>query len=496
MYRIALINPPAPDDKVWVREGRCQQWDIWGAPFPPLSLALVSRQLIADGFQTLILDCGPERKDLAATLADCRQFAPDLIILATTSPTLHTDLHWFAGKLREARPGAAIAALGSHVSALPVETLERYAHLDFAVIGEPEITSLELARKMRAKAPDLSGVLGISFRGGSGKIAVNETRPPVADLDLLGLPDWSHTDFSKYRIPIRDRPFSLVCFSRGCAFQCRFCAARTYYGRGVRKRSVAKIIEEIRYNLSLGVRDLLFWTEMLTNDRAFLHRFLDELIAQKLHREIRWVCNSRVDTLDYELAAKMKKAGCWQIAFGFEFGSDETLARAKKGGQATIEQGRRAALLARKAGIEIDGHFILGFPGEKESDLRETIDFACSLPLTFAHFYAAVPFPGAPLYQEALQHGWIRDPSWESMNQDFSALDTPELRAAVVNKHISLAYRRFYRRPVIWLRMLRIPSGIREYLNLCRIGLTFMRGRAWTGDMSRDPGEQERLPHE
>jgi radical SAM superfamily enzyme YgiQ (UPF0313 family) len=232
-------------------------------------------------------------------------------------------------------------------------------------------------------------------------------------------------------------------------------------------------MEEIRFNLGFGVRDFLFWTELMTLDHAYLMSFLDALIEEGLHKQISWVCNSRVDCMTAEIAKKMKQAGCWQIAFGFEFGDDRILTLANKGGKATLEQGRKAAEITSRAGIAVDGHFMMGFPGETPDTLQRTIDFACSLPLTFAHFYAVVPFPGAPLYEMAINNGWISNSSWEQLTQDSACLKTDLLNSTTVNQFIRKAYKTFYFNLKVFFRIGRLPNSLKEYLELARLGVSF-----------------------
>jgi anaerobic magnesium-protoporphyrin IX monomethyl ester cyclase len=471
--KILLINPPVPDNKIWVREGRCQQWDIWGAPFPPFSLAMISRQLVKRGFETKIIDSGPERKDIQAVLSEAGDFHPLMVFLATTSPTIHTDLDWFAPQLKEILPAAPVAAIGIHVSALPEKVLARYPSVDFLILGEPEISSVDLVTSFCTEK-DMDMVNGIAFRS-QNSIRITPPRGFADDIDLLDFPDWEKINFENYRLPILQKPFSLISFSRGCPFQCMYCATHAYNGRKLRKRSIGSLIREIRFNLSRGVSDFLFWTELMTADNRYLNEFLDALMAEKLDQEIRWVCNSRVDGADLPTMKKMKQTGCWQIAFGFEFGSDDILRLAKKGGAASIRQGRKAAQITADAGIAVDGHFIMGYPGETPETLQATIDYACSLPLTFAHFYAVTPFPGSPLYTEAVDNGWFPESAWDKLTQDAASIKTPSLTPFVVNQYIRKAYQQFYRNPKVILRILSIPHSVREYLEVFRLGFQFLR---------------------
>jgi len=471
--RVLLINPPVADNKVWVREGRCQQWDIWGAPFPPFSLAMISRQLTNAGRTTRIIDAGPQHKTLDDVLNEAKKYDPYLVILATTTPTLYSDLSWFTPALKRTLPSIFIAGIGIHVSAYPQETLERFNFLDGVIIGEPELTVSDLSSELYL-GHGLDNVSGLGFRSIDGEIRINPRRKFAPEIDLFGFPEWEKISVTDYMLPIFNRPFLLIGFSRGCPHKCRFCAAHVYNGRLLRRRSVPAIIQEIKRNLQLGVFDFLFWNEHMTIDRSYLMAFLDALIADNLHTKIKWVCNSRVDSVDQEMLNRMHEAGCWQIAYGFEFGNDETLRLANKGGRASIQQGRIAAEMADKAGIFVDGHFMMGYPGETVKSLNDTIAFACSLPLTFAHFYATVPFPGSELYEEALEKGWICEDALGSLTQDLSAIKTEALSPEDVNDHIKRAYIRFYGNPVQWLKILSIAKSMKDALGVISTSIKFI----------------------
>jgi len=469
--KVLLINPPTPAGDIWVREGRCQQFDIWGAPFPPISLALVKTQ-IRDVCETLILDPGPAKMSLDAVMNRIRDFAPDVMIMTTTTPTFNNDTGWFTGQVKAAHPDIKIGALGIHVSKLPIESLEVASNIDFVLKGEPEAVVRPLIEAL-ADGGNLADVPGIAFRNGAGiKDNIGVTAP--SDVDSYGFPDWSDIEFANYPLPVKNRPFSMISFSRGCPHACTYCAASAYYGKKLRMRSVEKLIEEIHYNLDLGVRDFLFWTELLSADLKFLNRFLDALLAEGLEKKIRWVSNSRVDGLDEETVAKMKRAGCWQIAFGIEFGTDKALKLAKKGGRATVEQGRKTVEMVNRAGIAVDGHFIMGYPGETEEDMQATVDYAASLPLTFAHFYMATPFPGSPLYESFVEQSNAGQASWDHISQDQYVFTEHGLTQELVQQYISKAYKKFYLSPSRVLKIRNIAEGLGENINLVKLGTTFV----------------------
>jgi anaerobic magnesium-protoporphyrin IX monomethyl ester cyclase len=468
--KILLINPPSPDNETWVREGRCQQYDIWGAPFVPFSLASIAGQL-KNEHQVLLLDCAPKKLSLEKTLAQIGEFSPDLIFLSVSTPTIKNDLGWFAPAIKNKFPAVKITAIGIHPSVLPGETLTEFSALDFIVRSEPEITAKELVSFLVLKK-DLTQVSGLALREG-GKIIINQPRPFLENLDLLEPPFWPGVDFNDYIMPIIGRPFVLISIMRGCPFNCKFCASHSYNGKAIRKRSPRKIADEIRGYLKMGISDFLFWAEFLTLDFEYLKELLSELEKDDLLGKIKWVTNSRVDFVDLELFKRMKKSGCWQIVYGIEFGSDDILKLADKGGRASVAQARIAVETAKQAGIVVDGHFVMGYPGENKKTLEQTINFAAGLPLTFAHFYAASPFPGSELYEEALRNNWIIEKDFGKTCQASYNLKTADLNPEIVYRHISKAYKKFYLRPIIFWRILTIAKTPREFFNIVRLGFKF-----------------------
>ena len=109
-----------------------------------------------------------------------------------------------------------------------------------------------------------------------------------------------------------------------------------------------------------------------------------------------------------------------------------------------FDQAAQAVRYAREAGIKTVGHFILGLPGETEASLKQTVNYARSLPLDLAQFYCAVPFPGSRLYDRALEEGWITRPDYSCFKQDCALMELPTISSDEVNRYRTLAYKRFY----------------------------------------------------
>jgi len=170
-----------------------------------------------------------------------------------------------------------------------------------------------------------------------------------------------------------NRPYTLVVPSRGCPHHCTYCTAPMYDGKRLRLRTPSRVVDEIEEIKKRGtVSDFVMWTDTFTLDKSFVLELCSELEGRKLG--VHWMCNSRVDSIDAEMARAMKAAGCTGVAFGVESGVQAILDNVRKG--TTVEQGRTAFRVVSEAGIQTLAHFILGLPGETPDTILQTIAYA------------------------------------------------------------------------------------------------------------------------
>lgn len=456
-----LINPPSHGDQKFVREGRCmQRAGAWTAIWAPISLATTAALLREDGVECRLYDCVVEEVTREELVEIAGRFQPDLLVLNSSTPSIDHDLGC-AELVAAVCPDVVTCAFGIHVSALPVESLMAGRRLDAVVVGEPEGILRELARALRGapthaeRIGKLAGVAGLAYKSG---LKIRRTAPaePIADLDTLPFPAWDLVNIRHYAMPFTGKPFLLVATGRGCPHACTFCAAHAYYGRKLRLRSAKRVVDEIEWcGREFGVFDFLIWTEAFTMNNAFAHEVCDEILRRGLR--IAWVCNSRVDHVNPELLAKLKAAGCTMVGYGIESGRQAVLDSVKKG--ITLDQIRVAVRMTQAAGLEVTGHMMVGFPGEDEAAIRDTVDFAIELDLDFVQFYAVVPFPGSKLFDEARDAGRIVTWDWSQFEQNFGVLHTGQLGPDQVTALRHKAYRAFYFRPrAVWKTLAKINT--------------------------------------
>ncbi len=438
--KVLLCNPPALDDKKFIREGRCtQEQGVWATLWPPISLATIGAVLEEDGHEVRIIDCAAQEigwEELEQRIDD---FLPQVVIWSTGTPSIRSDLE-VASFIKKCNENISTTVFGTHVTALDTQCMKAFSALDFIIRNEPEITSRELVNSLK-EGRAVDDVAGLTWRNRDGEIVSNPHRPFIEDLDSLPLPAWHLVNLDCYRLPLKGKRFLMISPLRGCPFNCSFCTCHTYYGKKLRKRSIESVLGEIEYGITqFGIRDFFIWAETFVVDKEYVRKLCEAIIERGI--TIAWTSNSRIDTVDEQLLRIMAKAGCWMISYGIESGSQKVLDESEKGTR--VEHAYTAVRYAREAGIRTVGHFILGLPGETEESMVQTIEFAKRLGLDLAQFYCAVPFPGSRLYERALEAGWIRKSDFGQFKQDYALMELPTVSSQVVNQYRALAYRKFY----------------------------------------------------
>jgi len=468
--KILLFNPPASDNRKYIREGRCnQEQGVWTTLWPPISLATAASMVEEQGHDPRVLDCAAQEIRWPDLLNGIQKERYPLVVWSTATPSIRSDLA-LANEIKGIDPHIKTAVFGTHVTALAEACLKETEGLDFIVRNEPEESLAALVQSIENGVP-LRDIAGISYKDSDGRVVHNRKRPFIRDLDTLPIPAWHLLDLERYRLPLRGDKFLMLSPIRGCPYSCSFCTAQTYYGKKLRKKSVPKVIEEIDHALrNFGINQFFIWADTFTADRNYVSEFCHAIRDKDL--EIGWTCNSRVDTVDQTLLEAMAEAGCWMISFGIESGNQTVLDQAKK--KITVTQCRAAVQMARAAGIKVAGHFVLGLPGESEETLKETLRFALTLDIDMAQFYCAVPFPGSPLFEVASGQGWIEGRTFDEFRQDNAVMNFPGLSPATVNDYRKRAFSRFYLRPSRFLQMLNMVK-IRSMGETISGGVQFLK---------------------
>lgn len=391
--RFALIIPPTGKYR---RDERCQS-EVEGQTavvyLPPVDLALYAAILKSPGAVVKIFDFAVKGTTMSDSLEELAGYCPDICFFTMTIPTEKEDYAYLL-KLKE-KTSSKIWIKGGRATFESKKLLSDYPEIDLVFTGEPE--SALLVMKKNGFCPDES-IPGITWKK---EQIISTENQFITELSTLPHPDRAQLDNNAYLNPATRNVMTVIHAHRGCPSQCIFCPAPIVEGRKVRFRKVDDLLNEIEDCVKMyHITDFLFNGDTFTIRKSWIIELCQGIIDRGL--EIQWGCNSRVDTIDEEMAAIMKKAGCWIVGFGIESGSNDMLTKMKK--NTTTQQAERAVSACQKHKLKVHTFYILGLPWESEETLKQTLAFAKKIKADFFDFNLAYPLPGTPYYQLALKN--------------------------------------------------------------------------------------------
>ncbi len=461
-FKVTFLNPPF--HKNYSRPQRSPAVTKSGTLYYPLWLASAASLAAEEGFEIDFIDAPADGCSLEEVIKRINDFSPEMVVLETSTPSIYNDVNT-AAEIKKAVPKAFTLLVGTHVSALPEESLKLNDSVDAVAIGEFDDTVAETALAL-TKGGKLSKIKGLCFKE-SGKTIRTRERPPVRDLDALPFVSKIYKRFldtGNYFNPNALYPMVTITTSRGCPYQCTFCVyPQTMMGNKLRIRSVSNVVDEIEYivNNFRNVKALFFEDDTFTAIKKRCADISNEILRRGI--DISWTANARAD-LDFKTMTIMKKAGCRCLCAGFESGSTHLLDNIKK--KIKRDDMLRFMENARTAGILIHGCFMVGLPGETKETMNETLTLAKRLNPDTVQFYPIMVYPGTEAYR------WYKERNLIATD-DFSkwlthgglhntVIATQELSSEELVNFCDYARRSFYLRPQYLFYKLRQTLNNRE----------------------------------
>jgi anaerobic magnesium-protoporphyrin IX monomethyl ester cyclase len=424
---ITLVNPPYPSGS------------HMHTPFLPLGLGYLAAVLEKNNYQVDVIDCQALKLSYEEVKSEIENRKPTIVGVTSTTLTYKSALK-IVGMAKEVCPECLTLIGGSHVTFWDEKALQECPELDIVVRREGENTLLEIIQKIES-GKSFDDTIGITCRKKS-QIIRNPDRPYIKNLDELPFPAihlWPIDSFRKYG----EIMFPLLT-SRGCVYWCKYCSAVRMLGRKYRVRSPKNVVDEIEYlNKKFGATRFTFYDDAFTIDQSRAKEICEQIKNRKM--KIRWNCETRVDAVTKELLLTMKEAGCTDVWFGVESGSQVVINAMDKG--FNIEQTTKAFKWAKEAGLMTFADTILGFPGESKETAWETIKFVEKLDPDDAAYYIATPYPGTPLYDEVKDNGWLQITDFDKYDTATPTFTNPKLEMNELREIREKAFQRFYLRP-------------------------------------------------
>jgi len=471
-----MLNPPFFPK--YSRASRSPAVTKGGTIYFPIWLAYATGVLEKAGHKVKLVDAPAVPLSEEKVLAIVKEFRPELVVLDTSTASIKNDVKVLE-RVKETCNCFGVL-VGTHVSALPLESMKMSNAIDAVCVQEYDYTSKELAEELEKKKPMLSKVDGIVFRKGS-KLVSNALREKIKDLDELPFVSEvykRHLNYRDYFYSANLWPEITIVSGRGCPFNCRFCNWVQNLNPGpYRKRSVENLVEEFKYieeNFP-GVKEVFLEDDTFTADRKRVEEFCRA--KKKAGLKVLWSCNARAD-VPFETLKLMGEAGCRLLCVGFESGSQDILNGARKG----TSLGRMEKFMAdaKKAKVLVHGCFMVGNPGETKKSIRASIELAKKLGPDTAQFFPIMVYPGTSSYDYFKERNWL-------VSQDFGKwvdekgwhncmVSMPGLSNKEIVEWCNRARKEFYLRPgYIGGKLVQVVKQPREFRRIAKAGKTFFK---------------------
>ncbi len=395
-------------DLVLARPGLSHSAENYWSTNLPLGLGYLASSALQKGLSVQVVDgkiLGHQNMD--NTIEAIVSHQPKFVGLSSITVDFPLAVK-ISERIKQKEPSVKIVLGGPHSNALPVQSLEEAASIDYVLTGQCEFTLVQLI-KAQKHHQSIHHIPGLYYRDTNGVIKGNADQLPESDLGSLPFPAW-HL-FPKTEV-------YPVMTARGCPFKCVFCSHNMSYV--VKSRRTEEVLAEIKWLAKEhGAKVISFEDETFGLLPKRTNRLLNELIRYNTNSpKIAFAAQTRVNCVTHTLARLMKQAGFEFISLGVESGDQEVLNNAKK--NITLMQVREAVSIARKAGLKISLKFIIGLPGDTFRTVRKTIKLATELNPEVFSTASIVAYPGSKIYQWAInnQNGYrLTSTKWEDFDK-------------------------------------------------------------------------------
>lgn len=391
----------------------------------PFGIAYLANFLISKGEEVSVVDALSEginyiEKDenkIRIGLPDIeiikiiRNFHPEVVGITSMFTAYAHDSHNLASLVKKIDPAIKVVLGGAHASIFP-ELSIKDQNIDIVVKGEGEITMWEIVQAMKDSRNGLN-IPGTIVRNG-GRIINNTSREYIKNLDILPFPAYHLLPMEKYFQVSKDSPYLMyhrmcgIISSRGCPGDCCYCSIHSVWGHSWRGRSPKNVVDEIEFMMkNYAAKEFSFLDDSVACNKERMRGICDEIMRRNI--KIKWSTPNGIShwTLDKELLDRMKAAGCYRLTFGIESGNPKTREFIGWKKNFSLQQAKEIIKYANKIGLWTICTFILGFPLEDETSVKDTVRFAIESDTDFAAFFLLMPFPGTKVYEVFRENGLL-----------------------------------------------------------------------------------------
>ncbi len=378
----------------------------------PLALLAIGSQVDRSKYEVIIIDARIDEQAHAKVLEACQDAICFGVTVLTGKPLY--DALSITEKVKKQHPKVPVIWGGWHPSLFPTEILEENQNVDICVIGQGENTFTELIEHFEGHK-DLKDINGITFRD-QNQLIHKTMKRHLRDMNELTPSDYSLINVEKYFEKKDRRQFDYIS-STGCRFRCTFCADPYVYNRGWTAVQPERMGEEFEYwKKKYQFTDINFQDETFFTKRKRVtqvaEEFLDRNIQTTWAGTLRGDQGNRMSEEEFDLC---KKSGLRRVLVGVESGSQEMMDWLMK--DIKMEHIWATAAKCAKRDIAVFFPFIVGFPGESDKSVRDSLQMAKQLNAMHPSFKTPIfyfkPYPGSKITQDVIANGYQMPQSLE-----------------------------------------------------------------------------------